>query len=395
MGKRELKAPRDWPGTGEPPTLRGYRAPYTHDVAAWLAVAHDFIATMPDVRRRRTTFLVLAHMVAHITAKDSFADGTPMITVSAAQLAEEVGMKRDTVADALGRLTAEGGPLVCRWKPKRGQQFTSCYALRPPEEIRPITAGATEGGAVMPAKSTELPGMTAKVVHARYLHGESGHDADALSCPQSPSVGGHDATPTDPLIMPDKSVIMPDNSLIMPGNSTEIAGTLSLILSRGRGAAPQAPRRTAPPLTSESTVKADSCAGSAARAEEGAPHPSAASSVGAVGGAGPEGADNGHGLDAGPWAGRPWAHVAERIDPDMCSRLAADETLERCFMAVLEEHPDQAPLASYAEAAAMAYNMRMSLGPRVGGLRHVSRDADRPKDTHDPEAAAPFELGRE
>lgn len=290
--KKGYKAPRDWPGTGEPPKMDGYKAPYTHDVAAWMVAAYDWIATMPDVRRRHTAFAVVAHLAAHLSKSDSFADGEPMLTASAAQLAKDTGMRRETVMRTLARLAAEGGPLKVEWQPRQGQRVPTCYRLQLAEGVAPATTNKPD----MPANSGD-GGHGSEGGSCPQTPRDSGHEADGGTCPQSAGDSGHVTCPqtlgdsghvdmsANSLHMSANSSDMSAKSPDMSANSPEIADTLSLSLSLGcarggaSGAAPHAHTRPA----SNKAVEPTAAEGVAARVLTDAPHPRPSAAVSEVG----------------------------------------------------------------------------------------------------------------
>ncbi len=198
--------PNDWPGSGQAPDHgEAHVAPYTLDVAKSLTAACRYVEGLRiDVRRKRTCVAVLHALAAHIESDDSLSDGRMFASVPTAMLAEELGMKRETVQSAIRTLTSPIGvaPIERVWKPRKGQKRGSCYAFSlgyVSTNFTGIPATSGEGGSSpdMPDNSREL-GDTS-----------GGTDVDSEVPDNSPD-------------MPDNSPDMPDNSPDMPDNSTEI-----------------------------------------------------------------------------------------------------------------------------------------------------------------------------
>ena len=345
---RTNNTPKDWPGTGEPPTMTGYKAPYTLSIAEWFFSAREYLETMVDARRRRTASKVLAYMVAHVAARDSLADGSPVITASVAQLSEETGLRRETVGDAIQMLCADGGPLVCVWKPKRGQKWASCYTMRTPSGVAPRpkkrARGQEEGEDAQEGRNGYMTDNPEDIGHDVMTanSGDSGHE----SCTESLGDSGHD-------VMTDNSPVMTDNSAVMTDNSCD-SGHFALTPKPWgvRGASPDADAHAHTPRTCEGDLVGDSTdtaadRGGAACAVEGTPHHPTAGESGV------------EGMDATPtqtW--NRWEPWADKLTDESRRKLEADAILADLFVAEMTEHPHMFVGLAYSESYSKAQWLR-------------------------------------
>ena len=199
---------------GEARQLEGkHAAPFTVDEARWLCSTLLWIESQTmDARRKATCKRVACFIVAHIEGADSLPDGLPFASVSTTTLADEIGIKRDTVHAAIRAMTCEGGPLSVVWKPTKGQRLGTCYAFHMPDNPRDLTGKSID--ADMPDNTKEITGKS-----------DSDH-------------------------MPDNSFHMPDNSFHMPDNPALIGPPIPIpIGARGASHAPRDARAVEGPDT--------------------------------------------------------------------------------------------------------------------------------------------------